>query len=120
MLQPGADPVRKISIVPRGHPLGATVQSPDTDRYGYLEAYLRGRIIGALGGRAGEDVVYGGEVTTGAESDLEQVTGIARQMVGRWGMSDAVGECGGNPEPTAPVPSAEPVSNRGPESSRAY
>lgn len=82
--------MRKVSIVPRGHALGVTFQRPDADRYGYSETYLRGRIVGALGGRAAEDVVYG-DVTTGAENDLEQVTAIARQMVGRWGMSDAVG-----------------------------
>jgi cell division protease FtsH len=90
MLEPGADPVRKVSIVPRGRALGVTFQSPDADRYGYGEEYLRGRIIGALGGRAAEEIVYG-DVTTGAESDLEQVTRIARQMVGRWGMSDKIG-----------------------------
>ncbi len=90
MLMPGADPVRKVSIIPRGRALGVTLQSPEADRYSYSEQYLRGRIIGALGGRAAEDLVYGA-VTTGAESDLVQVTGIARGMVGRWGMSDAVG-----------------------------
>ncbi|MCW3064837.1 MAG: hflB [Solirubrobacterales bacterium] len=90
MLEPGADPVRKISIVPRGRALGVTFQSPATDRYGYDAEYLKGRIVGALGGRASEEIVYG-NVTTGAESDLEQVTAIARQMVGRWGMSDKIG-----------------------------
>ena len=90
MLEPGADPVRKVSIVPRGRALGVTFQAPDADRYGYDVKYLRGRIIGALGGRAAEEIVYG-DVTTGAESDLEQITKIARQMVGRWGMSKAVG-----------------------------
>jgi cell division protease FtsH len=90
MLEPGADPVRKVSIVPRGRALGVTFQSPDTDRYGYDARYLRGRIVGALGGRAAEEIVYG-NVTSGAESDLEQVTSIARQMVGRWGMSEKVG-----------------------------
>ncbi|MBU2668377.1 ATP-dependent zinc metalloprotease FtsH [Actinoplanes bogorensis] len=90
MLTPGADPVRKISIIPRGQALGVTFQSPSTDRYGYSAKYLRGRIIGALGGRAAEEVVYG-DMTTGAESDLDQVSNIARQMVGRWGMSDAIG-----------------------------
>jgi cell division protease FtsH len=90
MLQEGADPVRKVSIVPRGQALGVTFQSPATDRYGYAASYLRGRITGALGGRAAEELVYG-DVTTGAESDLEQITAIARQMVGRWGMSAAVG-----------------------------
>jgi cell division protease FtsH len=90
MLLPGADPVRKISIIPRGNALGVTFQAPSSDRYGFDEAYLRGRITGALGGRAAEAVVFG-SVTTGAEYDLEQVTRIARQMIGRWGMSDAVG-----------------------------
>ena len=90
MLQPGADPVRKVSIIPRGRALGVTLSTPDTDRYGYDEQYLRGRIIGALGGMAAEETVFG-VVTTGAESDLASSTGIARQMVGRWGMSDAIG-----------------------------
>jgi cell division protease FtsH len=90
MLQPGADPVRKISIIPRGRSLGVTLQSPDADRYAYDASYLRGRIIGALGGRAAEEIVFG-SVTTGAESDLEQVTRIGRSMVGRWGMSEKVG-----------------------------
>ncbi len=90
MLQPGADPVRKISIIPRGRALGVTLSTPDTDRYAYDEQYLRGRITGALGGMAAEQVVYG-VITTGAENDLEQVTMIARGMVGRWGMSEKVG-----------------------------
>jgi cell division protease FtsH len=90
MLEPGADPVRKVSIVPRGRALGVTFQSPTADRYGYDARYLEGRIVGTLGGRAAEQLIYG-NVTTGAESDLEQVTHIARQMVGRWGMSDVIG-----------------------------
>ncbi|MER7365394.1 ATP-dependent zinc metalloprotease FtsH [Nonomuraea wenchangensis] len=90
MLQPGADPVRKISIIPRGRALGVTLSTPDTDRYAYDEQYLRGRITGALGGMAAEQVIYG-VITTGAENDLEQVTMIARGMVGRWGMSEKVG-----------------------------
>ncbi|MEU6843987.1 ATP-dependent zinc metalloprotease FtsH [Streptomyces sp. NPDC046716] len=90
MLQPGADPVRKITIVPRGRALGVTLSTPDSDKYAYTEEYLRGRIIGALGGMAAEQVVYG-VITTGAENDLEQVTNIARGMVARWGMSEKVG-----------------------------
>jgi cell division protease FtsH len=90
MLLPGADPVRKISIIPRGRALGVTFQSPDADRYAYDREYLRGRIIGALGGRAAEDVVFG-TITTGAENDLVQVSRIARSMVGKWGMSEAIG-----------------------------
>jgi cell division protease FtsH len=90
MLTPGADPVRKISIIPRGQALGVTLSTPEADRYGYEREELRGRIKVALGGRAAERVVYG-ETTTGAESDLQHLTQIARGMVGRWGMSDAVG-----------------------------
>ncbi|MCX3058916.1 ATP-dependent zinc metalloprotease FtsH [Streptomyces beihaiensis] len=90
MLQPGADPVRKITIVPRGRALGVTLSTPESDKYAFTEEYLRGRIIGALGGMAAEHVVYG-VITTGAENDLEQVTSIARGMVGRWGMSEKVG-----------------------------
>jgi cell division protease FtsH len=103
MLTPGADPVRKISIIPRGHALGVTFQSPEADRYGYSASYLIGRIAGALGGRAAEQLVYG-EVSTGAESDLEQATRIARQMVGRWGMSPAVGPVSVLPGPGQEVP----------------
>jgi cell division protease FtsH len=103
MVEPGADPVRKVSIVPRGRALGVTFQSPDVERYGYDAAYLRGRITGALGGRAAEELVYG-DITTGAESDLEQVTGIARQMVGRWGMSEAIG-----PVSILPAPGQEQI-----------
>ena len=110
MLTPGADPVRKVSIIPRGHALGVTFQSPDADQYAYSEDYLRGRIVGALGGMAAEQVVYG-NVSTGAESDLDQVSRIARQMVGRWGMSPRIGPDRGAagrgagaavPGPTAP------------------
>jgi len=90
MVQPGADPVRKVSIIPRGRTLGVTLSTPEADRYGYDEKYLRGRIIGALGGKAAEQEVFN-VVTTGAEADLEIVTQIARSMVGRWGMSDRVG-----------------------------
>jgi len=90
MLQPGADPVRKVSIIPRGRALGVTLSTPEADRYGYDANYLRGRIIGALGGMAAEKEIFD-VVTTGAESDLEMVTRIARSMVGRWGMSDRIG-----------------------------
>ena len=91
MLLPGADPVRKVSIIPRGRALGVTFSAPEQDRYGYDEAYLRGRITGALGGMAAEQVVFN-VVTTGAENDLEAVTRIARSMVGRWGMSERIGK----------------------------
>src|SRR5690606_15555359 len=82
---PGADPVQRVTIVPRGQALGVTYQRPLTDRYNYPESYLRAKIIGILGGRAAEEIVYGTR-TTGAESDIEQATSLARQMVTRWGM----------------------------------
>jgi cell division protease FtsH len=90
LLIPGSDPVRRVSIVPRGRALGVTVQSPVDDRQNYPEDYLRGRITSALGGRAAEFIVYG-VVTTGAENDLQQVTRLAYEMVTRWGMSAKVG-----------------------------
>jgi cell division protease FtsH len=90
MIQPGADPVRKVSIVPRGRALGVTLSTPEADRYGYDRNYLRGKIIGALGGMAAEEEIFA-VVTTGSESDLETVSRIARAMVGRWGMSEKIG-----------------------------
>jgi cell division protease FtsH len=90
LLVPGADPVHRVTIVPRGQALGVTYQRPDSDRYNYPEAYLRARIVGMLGGRAAEEAVYGTK-TTGAESDIEQATQLARNMVTRWGMSEKLG-----------------------------
>ncbi len=90
LVVPGADPVHRVSIVPRGMALGVTYQRPEADRYNYPEAYLRARIIGMLGGRAAEELVFGTR-TTGAENDIEQATHLARNMVTRWGMSDALG-----------------------------
>jgi cell division protease FtsH len=86
----GADPVHRVTIVPRGQALGVTYQRPQSDRYNYPEAYLRARIVGMLGGRVAEEIAYGTR-TTGAENDIEQATGLARNMVTRWGMSDALG-----------------------------
>jgi len=79
-----------VTIVPRGQALGVTYQRPQTDRYNYPEEYLRAKIVGMLGGRAAEEIVYGTK-TTGAESDIEQATNIARSMVTRWGMSEKLG-----------------------------
>jgi cell division protease FtsH len=90
MLTEGADPVRKISIIPRGMSLGVTFSAPEADRFSYQRRELLAKIKVALGGRAAEEIVYE-EPTTGAESDIQQLTEIARQMVGRWGMSSAVG-----------------------------
>jgi cell division protease FtsH len=97
MLTPGADPVRKVSIIPRTMSLGVTLSAPDEERTHLEEPYLQTRIRVALGGRGAEEVVYG-SISAGAESDIQQLTAIARQMVGRWGMSKAVG-------PIAVIPS---------------
>ena len=90
MLTPGADPVRKISIIPRTMSLGVTISAPGSDRFNYDKDSLLAHIKVATGGRAAEEVVYGDE-TTGAESDIRQATSLARNMVGRFGMSDEIG-----------------------------
>jgi len=90
MLTVGADPVRKISIVPRGPALGVTFAAPDADRFNFRQEEVEARIRFTLGGRAAEEIVYG-EPTTGAESDIQVVTELARHMVGRWGMSETIG-----------------------------
>ena len=111
LVVPGADPVNRVTITPHGMALGVTYQRPDDDRHNYDENYLRARIIGAMGGRAAEEAVYGTR-TTGAESDMQQATAIARQMVTRWGMSDQLGPVTlaprdngflGQPDPDSPV-----------------
>ncbi len=90
MLTRGADPVRKVSIIPRGMALGVTLATPDSDRVSYSLQELEAKIRVALGGRVAEEIIYG-TITTGAESDIQQLTQIARHMVGVWGMSPAVG-----------------------------
>ena len=90
MLTPGADPVRKISIIPRSKSLGVTLSAPETDRFNYDKQALLARIRVTTGGRAAEEVVFGDE-TTGAENDIRQATELARLMVGRFGMSDEIG-----------------------------
>jgi cell division protease FtsH len=90
MLTPGADPVRKVSIIPRGQALGVTFSAPDADRFNLDQRHLIAQIKVALGGRAAEEIVFG-DLTTGAESDIQHLTRIARYMVGRWGMSRAIG-----------------------------
>ncbi len=90
MLTPGADPVRKVSIIPRGQALGVTFSAPDADRFNFDQRHLIAQIKVALGGRVAEELVFG-DLTTGAESDIQQLTRIARAMVGRWGMSRAIG-----------------------------
>jgi cell division protease FtsH len=90
MLTPGADPVRKISIIPRGQALGVTLSTPERDQYGFDRDQLIAKIKVSLGGRAAEKVIYD-KVTTGAESDIQSLTKIAHGMVSRWGMSDEIG-----------------------------
>jgi len=90
LVVPNADPVNRVSIVPRGQALGVTYQRPVSDRYNYTEGYLHGKIIGILGGRSAEEIVFGSK-TTGAENDIELATNLARSMVTRWGMSEKIG-----------------------------
>jgi cell division protease FtsH len=90
MLTRGADPVRKISIIPRTMSLGVTVSAPESDRFNYDKRSLLARLEVATAGRAAEEVVFGDE-TTGAENDIRQATQLARSMVGRFGMSDEIG-----------------------------
>jgi cell division protease FtsH len=85
-LVPEADPVEKVSILPRGRALGATQQLPE-ERYNFTEAYLRARLAVMLGGRAAERIFLDTQ-TTGAADDLAQATRLARHMVGQWGMSE--------------------------------
>ena len=112
LVVPGADPVGRVTITPRGQSLGVTYQRPEDDRYNYSESYLRGRIIGALGGRAAEEVVYG-DRTTGAENDLQQVTRMAQGMVTRWGMSEAIGPVALAPEGGQSLGEAQPGVSSG-------
>ena len=88
---PDADPVLKVTIVPRGQALGITAQMPNDDRRNYPKRFLEARMQVLLGGRAAEQIIFG-EVTTGAENDLRRVTDLARRMVSQFGMSDAMGQ----------------------------
>lgn len=99
MLTPGADPVQKVTIVPRGQALGATKIVPLDDRHNYPRSYLLARLAVGLGGRVAEELKMG-EITTGAENDLQEITRLAREMVTRWGMSPRLGSVflGGQPE----------------------
>lgn len=87
---PGADPVHKVSIIPRGMALGVTMQLPLDEKHGYAKKYIEGRLAILLAGRAAEMKIFN-ELTTGAGNDIEQATMIAKKMVCEWGMSDTLG-----------------------------
>jgi cell division protease FtsH len=89
-LLPGADPVHKVTIIPRGRSLGATQMMPSEDRLSMAERQLRDHLVVLLGGRAAELLVYN-ETTVGAENDLERATMLGRRMVTHWGMSERLG-----------------------------
>ena len=89
-LLPGADPLQKVSIIPRGRALGATEQIPEEDRHNLKRSYLLDRIAIMLGGRAAEKIVFE-DVSTGAGDDLKRATHLARRMVCQWGMSEKLG-----------------------------
>lgn len=86
----GADPVHKITIIPRGQALGVTMQLPIDEKHGYKRSYVEGRLAILMGGRSAEMVIFN-EMTTGAGNDIEQATQISRKMVTEWGMSDLLG-----------------------------
>ncbi len=90
MATKGADPVRKVTIIPRGRALGFTEQSSEEDRYNLTKSYILGQIDILFGGRLAEELIYN-EITTGAESDLKRATKLARKMVSHWGMSETFG-----------------------------
>lgn len=90
LLFPKADPLEKVTIIPRGRALGLTEQAPDEDRLNMTASYARDRIAVMLGGRASEQLIFN-EVSSGAENDIEQATKLARRMVSRWGMSELIG-----------------------------
>jgi len=87
---PEADPVHKVTIIPRGQALGVTHQLPLDDRYNYSRGYLRTQLAIMLGGRTAEEIVFN-EITTGAGNDIKRATDMARKMVTEWGMSDRLG-----------------------------
>jgi cell division protease FtsH len=89
-LLPGADPLHKVTIIPRGRALGLTMQLPTDDRYSYSKEFLVNQVIILLGGRSAEELVFQ-QQTTGAGNDLEKATEMARKMVCEWGMSDKMG-----------------------------
>ena len=86
----GADPVHKITIIPRGRALGVTMQLPMDEKHGYTRNYVEGRLAILMGGRSAEMLIFN-QMTTGAGNDIEQATQIARKMVAEWGMSDLLG-----------------------------
>ncbi|MBS3785189.1 MAG: ATP-dependent metalloprotease, partial [Gammaproteobacteria bacterium] len=89
---PEHDPVHKVTIIPRGRALGVTMFLPEEDRYSYTKRRLNSSICGLFGGRIAEEMIFGPEsVTTGAQSDIQRVTEIARNMVTKWGLSDRMG-----------------------------
>ena len=90
MLTKGADPVHKITIIPRGRAMGITMQLPMDERHGYTREYVEGRLVILMGGRSAEMLIFN-QMTTGAGNDIEQATQIARKMVTEWGMSDLLG-----------------------------
>ena len=89
-LMPKSDPVHKVTIIPRGRALGVTMQLPEQDRYAYDRVYLMSRLAVLFGGRIAEEV-FMNQMTTGASNDFERATQMARDMVTRYGMSEALG-----------------------------
>ncbi len=90
IFSPEADPVHKVTIIPRGRALGVTMQLPLDEKHGYSKTYILSRLAVMMGGRSAEEIIFN-EITTGASNDIERATSIARKMVCEWGMSDTMG-----------------------------
>jgi len=90
IFSPEADPVHKVTIIPRGRALGVTMQLPLDEKHGYSKTYILSRLAVMMGGRSAEEIIFN-EITTGASNDIERATSIARRMVCEWGMSDTMG-----------------------------
>lgn len=108
---PDADPLHKVSIVPRGHALGVTQQLPQEEKHVYSRDYLDGKLAVLMGGRAAEDLVLG-TPTSGAENDLKEATRLARRMVLDWGMSTALGHLALNTRPDTDFLDSDPLRRR--------
>jgi cell division protease FtsH len=109
---PGVDPVQKVSIIPRGvGALGYTIQRPTEDRFLLDRSSLENRIAVLMGGRAAEQLIFNGDVSTGAADDLQRATEIALEMVTRYGMNETIGQrtYAPSPQPFIPVPTADHI-----------
>ncbi len=110
-LLPKADPVHKVSIIPRGRALGVTMQLPEEDRHSYSKEFLKGNIAVLMAGRVAEELIMD-DITTGAGNDIERASKMARKMVCEWGMSDTIGPIAVGENQSEPFLGRELTSNK--------